>query len=398
MAGGCVSKYGGIAIDTKKMDKILEIDEENLFVRVQPGIRNLDLLEQLEEMGYLGPHDPGSSPGSCIGGSLSTSGVNYRQGVTGALIDEVMGLEIVLPSGEVTRAGRNAGTPNLAKSSVGLDTCHLFTGDFGCLGVKTEATLKIIPLPEVEDIRVVVFPDFEKTLEAIMAIQRTRLPSVFTYTAFDRQYMQKARQIYGSEVYGGALLIGFMGDGKIVKYVSDRAKDIWGKFEGEDLGPEHAAGEWANRYDVYPAMISSGTPAARWHYEDPTVHMSKLAKALKRYHEIVAKYGFDDWGGEAWVYDQTSTLSAIMYAVDETDEKNWDRYMQCANEIVMVGLELGGSISNCLGYDKRDIGRHGMEVLKSEYTISELDTMLAIKKALDPNGIMNPGIMGFDHL
>lgn len=398
-AGGCVPKYGGISLDMRKMDKILEVNEENLYVVVQPGITNLRLSEELAELGYLGPHDPGSAPSSVIGGALSTSGVNYRQGVTGALVDEIIGLEVVLSTGGVIKAGRNSGHTRLAKSSVGFDLCHLFIGDYGTLGVKTEATLKIIPLPEVEEIHVVVFPSFENTIKAVQAIQRTRLPGIFTYTVFDRQYMVKAKQIYGKgEVYGGAVLIGFMGDAHIVDYVRGKAAEIWQKFGGEDQGPEEAAAEWANRHDVYPTMIATGKPAARWHYEDPTVNVSRMAQALKRYHEIVAKYGFDDWGGEGWVYDPGCSLSAIMYAVDETNEAAWDRYMACANEIVKAGLEMGGSISNCLGFDKRGVGRHNLELLKAEYTSSELKTLYSIKKCLDPNGIMNPGIMGLDVL
>lgn len=399
MMGGCVPKYGGISMDMRKMDKILEVNEENLYVVVQPGITNLRLNEELAELGYLGPHDPGSAPSSVIGGSISTSGINYRQGATGPLSEEVIGLEVVLATGEVIRAGRSSGSTRLSKSSVGFDLCHLFIGDYGTLGVKTEATLKIIPLPEVDEIHVVVFPSFEDTIKAAQTIQRMRLPGIFTYTVFDREYMVKAKQIYGEgEVYGGAVFIGFMGDAHIVDYVREKAAKIWQKFGGEDLGPEEAAAEWANRHDVYPTMIATGKPAARWHYEDPTVNVSRMAQALKRYHEIVAKYGFDDWGGEGWIYDPVCSLSAIMYAVDETDEANWDRYMACANEIVKAGLEMGGSISNCLGFDKRGVGRHGLELLKTEYTSSELKTLYSIKKCLDPNGIMNPGIMGLDVL
>lgn len=399
MMGGCVPKYGGISLDVRKMDKILEVNEENLYVVVQPGITNLRLNEELADLGYLGPHDPGSAPSSVIGGSISTSGVNYRQGVTGTLVDEVIGLEVVLPTGEAIRAGRSSGSTKLSKSSVGFDLCHLFVGDYGTLGVKTEATLKIIPLPEVEEIHVVAFPSFENTMKAVQEIQRTRLPGIFTYTVFDREYMVKAKQIYGKgEVYGGAALIGFMGDAYIVDYVREKAEKIWQKSGGEDLGSEEAAAEWANRHDVYPTMIATGKPAARWHYEDPTMNVSKMAQVLKKYHEIVAKYGFDDWGGEGWIYDPVCALSAIMYAVDETDEANWDRYMACANEIVKAGLEMGGSISNCLGFDKRGVGRHGLELLKTEYTPSELKTLYSIKKCLDPNGIMNPGIMGLDVL
>jgi glycolate oxidase len=108
MSGGHVPKYGGILLDMKKTDKIVELNEENLYVRVQPGITNLRLLRELEKKGYLGPHEPRGSPSSTIGGALSTSGVNYRQGVTGALIDEVLGIEVVLTSGDVIRAGRKS--------------------------------------------------------------------------------------------------------------------------------------------------------------------------------------------------------------------------------------------------------------------------------------------------
>lgn len=399
MSGGCVPKYGGISMDSKKMDKILEVNEDDMYVVVQPGITNLALSKQLATKGYLGPHEPGSAPSSVIGGSISTSAVNYYQGVIGALIDSVMGMEVVLANGETIRAGRNSGSTRISKSSVGLDLCHLFVGDFGSLGVKVEATLKIVPLPEVQEIHVLVFPDFVSTVEAIRRIQRTRLPGIFTYTAFDRQYMEKARTIYDSEVYGGAFFLGLMGEEAIVNHVRSRSLAIAGELGGEDLGTDHAAAEWKNRFAVYPAMIPTGkTGPARWHYEDPTVPVSKLVETLKRYHEVVARYGFDDWGGEAWVYDQTSTLASIMYGVDERDEANWGRYMECANEMLKIGLEMGGSLSNCLGFDKRGSGRHGIEYLRAEYTQMELDTLLSIKKALDPNGIMNPGIMGFDIL
>jgi len=399
MMGGCVPKYGGISLDMRKMDKILEVNEESLYVVVQPGITNLRLTEELAELGYLGPNDPGSAPSSAIGGSISTSAVNLRQGVTGPLSEEVIGLEVVLATGEAIRAGRNSGSTRLSNSSVGFDLCHLFVGDYGTLGVKTEATLKIIPLPEVDEIHVVVFPSFEDAMKAIQEVQRARLPGIFTYTVFDREYMTKAKHIYGKgEVYGGAMTIGFMGDAYIVDYARRKATEIWQRFGGEDLGHEEAAAEWANRHDVYPTMIATGKPAARWHFEDPTVNASKLVQALKRFHEIVAKYGFDDWGGEGGIYNPVCSQAGIMYAIDETDEANWDRYMACANEIVKAALEMGGSISNCLGFDKRGVGRHSLELLKTEYTLPELKTLYSIKKCLDPNGIMNPGIMGLDVL
>lgn len=394
MAAGCVPKYGGIVLDMKKMDKILEVNEEDMYVVVQPGVVNESLIRELGRKGYVGAHEPGSSPSSVIGGSISTRGVNYRQGVIGAMIDMVIGLEAVLASGEVIRMGIGSGSPRLSSSSSALDLVHLFVGDYGTLGIKTEATLKIYPKPEREEIHVVVFPSLKNTIKAIQKIQRSGLPGIFTYTFFDEHYMKKSVTIYGGEVYGGAVLIGFWGDPYIVDYVRDRATKIWKEFGGEDLGPEEAAEEWANRYDVYPKMIGTVKPAARWHYEDPTTPLSKAPEILDKWHQIVAKYGFEDWGGEGWVYDATTTLLAIMYGWDETKEEQWDNYMKCADEIVRYAVERGASITQCLGYDKRG-ERHKIELLKKEFGPA-LDTMKMIKKALDPNEIMNPGVMGFD--
>lgn len=102
------------------------------------------------------------------------------------MIDEVLGLEVVLASGEIIRASRNSGSATLGKSSTCYDLAHLFIGDFGSLGIKTEIILKTYPLPETEEIRVIAFPDFEKTLSAIQKILRSKLPGIFTYSAFDR--------------------------------------------------------------------------------------------------------------------------------------------------------------------------------------------------------------------
>lgn len=400
MSGGCVPKYGGVLLDMKKMDKILEINEDDLYVRVQPGIVNLRLNRELEKKGFLGVHEPVSSPASTIGGAVSTSGVNWRQGVTGALIDEVLGLEVVLASGEIVRAGRNSGTTTLGKSSTGYDLAHLFLGDFGSLGVKTEITLKTFPLPEIEEIHLLVFPDFERMLGTIRKIQKSGLPGIFCYSASDKERLERYARIYGGEVYGGALLLGFMGDANIVEHVRNKVAKIWQEFDGEALGKEQAEAEWKSRYDQYQQLIPTGrqAPAARWHYEDPTLNTSKLAEFLRKAHRVIKKYGFDDWGGEAWTYDQTSCLAAIMYGWPETDEKNWEKYTRCANEIVRVAQQLGGSISNCLGFDKRGVGRHPVELLKTEYALTELKLMYTIKTALDPNQILNPGVMGLDAL
>ncbi len=393
MSGGSVPKYGGIVLDMKKMDQILEINPKDSYAHIQSGVNIYNLDQMLRKTGYMLSIEPGSAPSATVGGTLSTSAVSYRQGVLGAVMDSVLGMKVVLPTGNIINCGRNTGRLNFGKSSVGPDLCHLFVGDFGSLGIKTEAVLKIYPVPEIEELHFIVFPDMDATMAAVEQLLSMNLPCIYKCAAVDREYMVKQGAIYGSPVYGGGLLVGYMGHAKLVKDIQALAGEVWDSFKGQNLETESSADKQKNRYDFYPTMIVTGKPAARWHYEDPTIQVSKIADLLKNFHEIVARYGFDDWGGETLIYDSSSSLSAIMYAWDETDEENWDKYCACANEIVESALQMGGSISNCLGYDGRETGRHGKDLLKLEYGDDDLEAIRSIKKTFDPNWIMNPGYL-----
>src|SRR5690606_26324661 len=143
LSAGTTPLYGGIVLLMKHFNKILEIDEENLTVRTQPGVITQTLIEAVEEKGFFYPPDPSSMKISQIGGNINENSGGLRGLKYGVTRDYVMGLEVVLPNGEIIKTGRK-----LAKDVAGYDLTRLFVGSEGTLGIVTEATLKLIPKPE----------------------------------------------------------------------------------------------------------------------------------------------------------------------------------------------------------------------------------------------------------
>ena len=155
LMGGAISLRPGIVIDLRRMNHVLEIDKEARTARVQAGIVLASLEKSLIERGFLIGHDPWTLPVATVGGAISTNSLGYRGGKYGSMGDQILGLEVVLPHGEVLR------TRSVPKSSTGICLKHLFIGGEGCFGIVTEATLRVFPSPEVLSLRAFCFPSFE---------------------------------------------------------------------------------------------------------------------------------------------------------------------------------------------------------------------------------------------
>jgi glycolate oxidase len=156
---------GGIVLVFKHMNKILEIDEENLTVTVQPGVITLDLMNAVEAKGLFYPPDPSSMKISTIGGNINENSGGLRGLKYGVTRDYVMGLEVVLANGEIIRTGGK-----LAKDVAGYDLTRLFVGSEGTLGVITEATLKLIPMPETKKTMLALYEDLEAAARSVSKI------------------------------------------------------------------------------------------------------------------------------------------------------------------------------------------------------------------------------------
>lgn len=163
-AGTCPVE-GGIVLLFKHMNRILEIDEENLTATVQPGVITLDLMRAVEEKGLFYPPDPGSMKISTIGGNISENSGGLRGLKYGVTRDYVLGLEVVLANGDVIRTGGK-----LAKDVAGYDLTRLLVGAEGTLGIVTEATLKLIPMPETKQTMLALYQDLEAAARSVSKI------------------------------------------------------------------------------------------------------------------------------------------------------------------------------------------------------------------------------------
>ena len=165
LVGGSTPLAGGIALCTMRMDKILEYDENNLFVRVQPGVRLCDLAADAIDHGFMYPPDPGEKTGS-IGGNVSTNAGGMRAVKYGTTRDYVLAMTVVLPSGEVLRLGRE-----VAKTSSGYSLLHLMVGSEGTLGIITELSMKLIPNPKEDMSFILSFSDIQTAIAAVPKIK-----------------------------------------------------------------------------------------------------------------------------------------------------------------------------------------------------------------------------------
>ncbi len=193
LADGAVPLRGGILVDVKLMNRILDIDMEDRTVTVQPGINMLKLNERLRPYGVFYPDDPASYPCSIVGGRIGTSGWSLIGGRYGHTRDLVISFQICLPTGELIEVGDGGGR-KLRKSSTGFQLKHLFMGHQGSLGIVTEATLELVPRPEAEFSAFLGYPDFDTAWRSTGAMARSGLATLAGVVLFDERKVQYLRR------------------------------------------------------------------------------------------------------------------------------------------------------------------------------------------------------------
>jgi glycolate oxidase len=387
MTGNCVPIRGGILVDMKKMARIIEVDKQNMVVVVQAGICLEKLDEELRKHGLICGHDPASFPSATVGGAISTNGVGSRAAKYGPMREQVVGLEVVLPTGELIKVGGGT-SGKIGKTSVGYEAIRsLFIGTWGTLGIVTEATLRVFPLPELIYVTSIAFKDLKSATKAAYDLMIAGIP-LSLFGIIDRQKILTARRMdptYPNE--NCIMTIGFEGPKEVVEAAKKRAVEICEKNGGKDLGPEVGNKDWEGRHDFYPCLTSLGPGV--WQDEEGAVPFSRAVNALKQFHEILKKYNIDDWGGEIWTVQPP--LVSVLWRVDERNEDKWQDYINASKEIAEIYLREGGTVS----------AAHGLGTRREEQFIPiELgpayELMKKLKKTLDPNNIMNPGRFGLD--
>jgi len=380
LCGGTCPTNGGLVILFKHLNKILEIDEENLTITVQPGVITLDMINEIEAKGLFYPPDPSSMKISTIGGNINENSGGLRGLKYGVTRDYIIALEIVLANGDIIRTGGK-----LAKDVAGYDFTRLFVGSEGTLGIITEATLKLIPMPETKKTMLALYDSLEDAAKTVSKIIANKI--IPTSLEFMDQptleVVENFAQIGLPTDVKAVLLIEQDGpeavvnrDIELIKAICLQEKCISVSIAKSE---EEAIALRTARRSALSALAQLRPTTI---LEDATVPRSKIADMVNAINLIAEKYNVKictfGHAGDGNLHPTCPT--------DARDHDEMERVEMAFAEIFEKAIELGGTIT----------GEHGVGIVKAPYLELKLGkegiaAMLAVKTALDPNNIMNPG-------
>lgn len=406
LTDGAVPLRHGIVVDVKLMNEIKEIDLVDRTVTVGPGINMLKLNEELRKHGVIYPDNPASYPCSLVGGRIGTSGWSLIGGRYGHTRDLVVSFELVLPTGDIIRVG-DGGGKKVRKSSSGYQLKHLFMGHQGTLGIVTEATLELVPRPEAEFSAFFSYPDYLTAWRSTGALATSGIATLAGVVLFDErklEYLRRDDEAYipQPEDVRSVVATALYGNADEVRAGAKRLLRIGLETGGRYLGDEISQGDWASRHDRYATPLhgrlrSGQVVPMSWHCEDASIPYSALPKVREEWHAIADRLRerfdmFDDWGMFAYTNGAYKPWADYLTEIDigiwemRWDDESWAAWVEAKRDIAAVALRYGGSISACHGSC-----REGEVDLVPEEMGGGWEVMKKIKRALDPNNIMNPG-------
>jgi glycolate oxidase len=383
--GGALPKNGGIILAMEKhMNKILNVDMENMLATVQPGVINKDLQRHVEELGLFYPPDPASEEYSTLGGNVSENAGGMRAAKYGLTKDFVMSIRAVRANGDIIRAGKHT-----IKDVAGYNIAGILIASEGTLAVITEITLKLLPKPKYVKSYMGIFPDVEHAMKAVFkSLAKGANPVAMEF--LDSLVVHAVKEKIGIALpeNAGALLIGDV-DGNVpeeVEFQLNILKESFRQNGAQEFriatDPKEREELWVARRSASPSVTMYGTKKLN---EDISVPRSKLPEALTEIYKIGDKYGAKvpcfGHAGDGNIH--------VNVMVDGSDPKQLENGHEAIKEIFQLVVDMGGTLS----------GEHGIGLSKAEFmsmafTPAELQLFRDIKQAFDPNNILNPGKMG----
>jgi len=378
LEGHVLAVQGGVTLDLSRMDKVLRIDTADLTVTVQPGVTREQLNREIKDTGLFFPIDPGAN--ATIGGMSATRASGTNAVRYGTMRENVLGLEVVTAGGEVMRTGTRA-----KKSSAGYDLTRLFVGSEGTLGVFTEITLKLYPLPEAVSAAICHFPSVDAAVRATIQVIQMGVPIA-------RCELLDANAIRGVNLYAKLglreqpmLLMEFHGSEAGVAEQAATVQDIAREHGGADFQwattPEERSRLWAARHKAYFAALQT-RPGCRCQSTDTCVPISRLAESI---NESIAES--EAAGIPYWIVGHVGDGNFhLSWLLDPNDARELAEVERLGVQMVQRALRLDGT---CTG--EHGIGLHKMGYLLDEAGPVAVEMMRNIKRTLDPRNIMNPG-------
>ncbi|QJC50762.1 FAD-binding protein [Paenibacillus albicereus] len=382
LCGGTVPLQGGVVLVMHRMNRILEVDLDNLTATVQPGLITQAFTDHVESLGLYYPPDPSSMKISTIGGNISENSGGLRGLKYGTTKDYVLGLEAVLASGEIIRTGGK-----LVKDVAGYDLTKLLVGSEGTLAIVTEATLKLVPPPAAKKTMLAMYRDLQGAARTVSRIIESRIipatleildnPTIRVVDDFAKLGLPRDME--------AILLIEQDGEPEVVERDMEaiRAVCLAERADRVEVAEtrEHAERLIAARRSAFTALARLRPTTI---LEDATVPRSRIADMVRRIGEIAAKHQVNiatfGHAGDGNLHPTATT--------DARDAEEVHRVEEAFAEIFEAAISMGGTIT----------GEHGVGVVKAPYLEwkvgeSGMAVMEAIKAAFDPHGLLNPGKM-----
>jgi D-lactate dehydrogenase (cytochrome) len=378
LEGHLLAVQGGISIDVGRMNKVLSINAEDLTVTVQPGVTRKQLNEEIKSTGLFFPIDPGAD--ASIGGMSATRASGTNAVRYGTMRENVLALEVVTASGEVIRTGTRA-----KKSSAGYDLTRLFVGSEGTLGVITEVTLRIYPLPEAVSAAICSFPSIEAAVRTTIQVIQMGVP-IARVELIDHNTVRMVNAYAKLQLREEPmLLMEFHGSPSGVKEQAEVVQAIAAEFGGNAFEwaetPEERTRLWTARHNSYFAAVQS-RPGCKVISTDTCVPISRLADCL-----LDSVKEADDSGIPYFLVGHVGDGNFHFgYLLDPNLPREREVAEELNHKLVSRALSLEGT---CTG--EHGVGLHKMDFLVTEAGAGAVDMMRTIKRALDPKNIMNPG-------
>jgi len=380
--GGALPANGGIILAMEKhMNKILEIDTQNMVAVVQPGVVNMDLQKHVEELGLFYPPDPASEEYSTLGGNVSENAGGMRAAKYGITKDYVMALKAVRTNGDIIRAGKRT-----IKDVAGYNTAGILIASEGTLAVLTELTLKLIPKPKYKKTYMGIFPSVDNAMNAVFkSLSAGANPVAMEF--LDKLVIEALIEKLGVDLpkEAGAVLVGDV-DGNVPEEVAFQLETLEKSFKENSATEFKIAKDEAEEKELWYARKNASQSITIFGNkklnEDISVPRSMLPEALKNIYALGDKYGFKvpcfGHAGDGNIHVN------VMIDISQIDEGH-----KCIEEIFQMVVDMGGTLS----------GEHGIGTSKAPFmgiafNNEELQLFKDIKKAFDPNNILNPGKMG----
>ncbi len=379
-SGGSVPVEGGVVLSTERMNRIIDIDIENLTAVVEPGVITWEFQQEVEKLGLFYPPDPTSLRFSTIGGNIAECAGGPRAVKYGVTRDYVTGLEVVLPTGAIVTTGVRT-----AKGVVGYDLTRLIVGSEGTLGIVTKAYLRLIPAPAVSKTMLVVFPRLEDAAKAVSAVIRAKVvpATLELIDGVSIRCVEDHARIGLPRDAGAVLLIEVDGSEQVVASDSEVVEKVC--LEGGASSVKTASDKfevkalWNARRSISPSLFKVKPNKINEDVVVPRAAIPELISGIGSIAEsnglLIACFGH---AGDGNIHVN------VMY--DKLDAAEAASAEKAVKEAFELTLSLGGTIS----------GEHGVGTAKARYLSMELgpdviEMMKKIKAAFDPNGILNPG-------